>query len=126
MQEQVTQFVDFYRAGLRTAADLAKTSLESAERLQQQQLKMLRGAIEESEKSTNELAGVKNVDELMALQTRLAGSQWERAMEFWSGIWRTASDNQAAMMGQLRSQLSQTTTSLREASSQQEKRRATG
>jgi phasin family protein len=124
MQEQVTQFVDFYRAGLRTAADLAKASLESAERLQQQQLKIIRSAIEESEKSTGELASVRSVDELMALQTRLAGSQWERMMEFWSGMWRAAGDNQAAMIGQIRSQISQSAVSLREAAAEKRERKS--
>ena len=107
MQEQVTQFVDFYRTGLKTAADLAKTQLENAERIQQQQLKVIRGALEENTRSASELANVKSVDELMALQTRLAGSQFERMMEFWSGVWRAAGDNQAAIIGQLQSQISQ-------------------
>ena len=107
MQELNVQFIDFYRAGLRTAADLAKTSLESAERIQQQQLRVIRGALEENARSTSQLAEVKNVDELMALQTRLAGSQLERMMEFWSGMWRAAGDTQAALIHQLQSQLSQ-------------------
>lgn len=107
MQQQATQFLDIYRAGLRTATDVMKTSLESAERMQQQQLQMLRGAMEENAKSASQLAETKSLEDLMTLQTRLARSQLERAMEFWGGWWRAATENQAVLIGQMQSQLSQ-------------------
>ena len=107
MIQPQTQFLDLYRAGMRTASDIAKASLESAEKLQNRQLQMVRGALEENSRSAAELAQVKSLDELMALQTRLAGSQIERWMDFWSGMWRAAGDNQSAMIGQLQSQADQ-------------------
>jgi hypothetical protein len=106
MQMQ-TQFFEIYRAGLKSAADVMTATLESARRIQQQQLDALQSAIEEQTRSVRELAEVRSVDELMALQTRLAGSQLERTIDFWSRLWRTAGDNQLAIMGQAQAQLGQ-------------------
>jgi phasin family protein len=102
-----TQMLDIYRASMRTAADLAKASLENAEKLQNRQLQIVRNALEENAKSASDLAQVKSLDEMMALQTRLASSQMERMIDFWSGLWRTAGDSQMAMIGQLQGQVEQ-------------------
>lgn len=133
MQPQ-TQMFEIYRAGLKSAADMMTASLESAQRLQQQQMDVLHTAIEDQMKSMRELSEVKSVDELMALQTRLTGTQVERAMDFWSRMWRAAGDNQVAMLGQAQSQAGQmrdvtlsTSTSvsgaMRETQQQQEQRK---
>jgi hypothetical protein len=89
-------------------------SLENARRIQQQQLDALQSAIEEQARSVRELADVRSVDELMALQTRLAGSQLERTIDFWSRVWRTAGDNQLAMIHQAQSQLGEMRGQVRE------------
>ena len=47
-----------------------------------------------------EFAEVRTVEELLALQSRLAGSQLERAVDFWSRVWSAAGDNQLALMAQ--------------------------
>jgi len=107
MIQPQTQMLDFYRASMRTAADLAKASLENAEKLQNRQLQIVRNALEENTKSASDLAQVKSLDEMMALQTRLASSQMQRMIEFWSGLWRTAGDSQMAMIGQLQGQVEQ-------------------
>lgn len=107
MIQPQTQMLDLYRAGMKTAADLAKASLENAEKLQNRQLQIVRNALEENTKSASDLAQVKSLDELMALQTRLASSQMERMMDFWSGLWRTAGDGQMAMIGQMQAQVEQ-------------------
>jgi len=99
--------LDIYRASMRAAADLAKASLENAEKLQNRQLQIVRNALEENAKSASDLAQVKSLDEMMALQTRLASSQMERMIDFWSGLWRTAGDSQMAMIGQLQGQVEQ-------------------
>jgi hypothetical protein len=106
MQMQ-TQFFEIYCAGLKSAADVMTATLESARRIQQQQLDALQSAIEDQTRSVRELAEVRSVDELMALQTRLAGSQLERTVDFWSRLWRVAGDNQLAIMGQAQAQLGQ-------------------
>ena len=100
-----TQFFEAYRAGLKSAADVMTATLENARRIQQQQLDALQSAIEDQAKSVRELADVRTVDELMALQTRLASSQLERTMDYWSRLWRAAGDNQLAIIGQAQSQL---------------------
>ena len=107
MIQPQTQMLDFYRASMKTAADIAKASLENAEKLQNRQLQIVRSALEDNTRSASDLAQVKSLDEMMALQTRLAGSQMERLMEFWTGVWRTAGDSQMAMIGQLQTQADQ-------------------
>jgi len=102
-QPQVELF-DFYRAGLKTAADMMKASLETAERLQNQQLVAIRTAIDQQTKSVDELARATTLDELMALQTRLAGDQFERAMSYWGTLVQLASENQRKAIGQFQQQ----------------------
>lgn len=109
-----SQFFEIYRAGLKSAADVMTATLENARRLQQQQLDALQSALEDQTKSVRELAEVRTVDELMALQSRLAGTQLERTMDFWSRLWRAAGDNQLAMIGQAQSQLGQVHEGIRE------------
>src|SRR2546423_1073863 len=95
-----TQFFEIYRAGLKNAADMMTAALERARNLQQYQLAALQWVIDDQPKSMSELADVHSVDQLMALQSRLAGTQLERTMDFWSRLWRAAGDNQLAMIGQ--------------------------
>ncbi len=89
MTQPQTEFLDLYRAGLKTAADLMKASLQSAERLQNQQLVAIRTALDQQAKNINELGQARSIDELLALQTKMAGSQWERAMGYWTELCQT-------------------------------------
>ena len=89
MTQPQAEFLDLYRAGLKTAADLMKASLQSAEKLQNQQLVAIRTALDQQAKSISELGQAKTIDELLALQTRMAGAQWERAMGYWSELAQT-------------------------------------
>ena len=89
MTQPQAEFLDLYRAGLKTAADLMKVSLQNAERLQNQQLVAIRTALDQQSKAASELGQARTIDELLALQTRMAGAQWERAMGFWSELWQT-------------------------------------
>lgn len=91
------QFLDIYRTGLKTTADMMSASLEGAQRLQRQQLEMMHHAFDEQVKSVRELADAKSVDEWMALQTRYTGAQLERAMDFWAQMWRAVGDNRMAI-----------------------------
>jgi hypothetical protein len=63
-----TQFLELYGTGLKNAAEMMSVTLESAQQLQRQQL------------------------DLFALQTRLAGAQFERAVDFWSRVWVPPAD----------------------------------
>ena len=102
-QPQVEMF-DLYRASLKSAADMLKASLESAERLQNQNLVAIRTAIVEQSKSLSELGEAKTLDELMALQARLAGEQFQRTMGYWTNLCQTAGQNQLAVIGQMQAQ----------------------
>ncbi|MGQ0544760.1 MAG: phasin family protein [Betaproteobacteria bacterium] len=97
MIQQQAQLLELYRAGMRTAADAAKASLENVERLQDRQLRAIRGALEENAKASSELAQVRSLDELMALQTRLAGAQVERMVDFWASLWRASGEGMEVM-----------------------------
>jgi hypothetical protein len=103
LQQQATQFLDFYRTGLRNASEMMKASLESAEKVQQQQFQAMRNALEENAKSVNQLADAKSIEEVVAVQTRMAGTQMEQLIGLWTGMWRIAGENQNSMLRQAQS-----------------------
>ncbi len=107
MNPPQAEFLNLYKAGLKGAVDLMKASLESAERLQQQQLSAIRAALEEHVKCVNELGNVKSLDELLALQQKMAGAQLERLMGYCSNLYQAAGQNQAAAVGQVQAQMAQ-------------------
>jgi hypothetical protein len=124
MTQPQAEFLDLYRAGLKTAADLVKVSLQGAEKLQNQQLIAIRTALDQQSKSINELGQARTIDELLALQTRMAGAQWERAM----GYWAEFAQNQMAQARDWWSEAAQAATSgaahVRQAASRQERKAA--
>jgi hypothetical protein len=89
MTQPQAEFLDLYRAGLKTAADMMKVSLQSAERLQNQQLVAIRTALDQQSKSISELSQAKTLDEMLSVQTKIAGAQIERAMGYWSELCQT-------------------------------------
>jgi phasin family protein len=89
MTQPQAEFVDLYKAGLKTAADLMKVSLQSAEKLQNQQLVAIRAALDQQAKSISELGQARTLDDLLSLQTRLAGAQLERAVGYWTELYQT-------------------------------------
>jgi hypothetical protein len=88
MTQPQAEFLDLYRAGLKTAADMMKASLQNAERLQNQQLVAIRSALDQQSRAVSDLGQARSLDELLSLQTRLAGSQFERAVGFWSELYQ--------------------------------------
>ena len=109
-----TQLIDLYRASIRSASDMMKLSLEQTERMQQQQLQLIRSALEETTRSTSQAGEVKSLDDVMAFNSRLAGQQLERMADFWSGWWRAAGDAQKSMIDQMQSQMGQAKERVRE------------
>jgi len=89
------QWVDLYRNGIRTASDVARVSLESSIRMHEKQLRMAREILQEQPRSAEEITRAGSVQELLALQSRLAGAQFGRMIELWSSIWQTAAQTQA-------------------------------
>jgi len=77
MSSPRAEFLDLYRAGVNSAVDLMKTSLESQ---------------------------VKTLDEPIALQASMARDQFERAVGYWSELCRAAGENQTAAIGQMQEQ----------------------
>jgi hypothetical protein len=108
------QFFDLYRNGMKTAAELAKTSLENTVRLQQKQLDMVRNILEENTRSADRLGQARSIEELVGVQSQLAGTQIQRIAEFWTSAWQIAAENQKAVMEQWQSQLGQTGEAMRE------------
>jgi hypothetical protein len=106
MQSQ-TQFIDLYRATLRSTADLMTSSLQQSERLHQQQLEIVRGALEENERSSRQIADAKSLDDIFTLNSRVAGAQLETITEFWSGMWQAAAGTQKLMAEQMQAQVGQ-------------------
>jgi phasin family protein len=105
MNPPQAEFLDLYKAGLKSAVDLMKASLESAERLQQQQLAAIRSALEQHVSSVNELGSAKSLEDLLALQQKMASSQFERVMGYWGNLCQAAGQNQTAAIGQVQSQM---------------------
>ena len=108
------QFVDLYRNGIKTAAEVARTSLESAVQMQERQLSILRNVLEENRRSADALGDAKSLEDLMAAQTRVAGSQLERAAELWSSFVHAAAEQQKWWIERMQSQLIQTKDRVRE------------
>ena len=121
MTQPQTEFLDLYRAGLKTAADLMKASLQSAERLQNQQLVAIRSALDQQSKSINELGQARSIDELLALQTKMAGAQWERAMGYWTELWQTQLAQSRDWMSEAAQAASASVASVRQAAKQERK-----
>ena len=115
MTQPQAEMFDLYRASLKSAADLFKTSLESAERLQNQQLVAIRTAIVEQAKTASELGSARTLDELLSAQSRLAGMQIERALGYWSELCQVAGQNQMAAIGQVQQQMSRMSETLAQA-----------
>ena len=115
MTQPQAEMLDLYRAGLKTAADLFKTSLENAERLQNQQLVAIRTAIVEQSKTASELGSARTIDELLTAQSRLAGAQIERALGYWSEIFQVAGQNQMAAIGQVQQHMTRMSETLAQA-----------
>jgi phasin family protein len=114
MEQQQTYFLDLYRASIRTAADVAKATLENAQRLQSQQAEVLRQAIDDNTRSARQLSEAHSLADVLAVQVKLAGAQAERAADFWTRAWRTASETQVAVLGQVQNQVGELSERVRE------------
>jgi phasin family protein len=124
MTQPQAEFLDLYRAGLKTAADLMKVSLQGAERLQNQQLVAIRTALDQQSKSISELGQARTLDELLALQTRMAGAQWERAMGYWTELAQNQMAQARDWWSEAAQAASNTSASVRHAAARQERKAA--
>ena len=117
------EFFDLYKAGLKTAADIMKASLQNAEKLQNQQLVVIRQALDQQAKSISELTQAKSIDEVLAIQTKIAGAQWERALGFWSELTQTQMTQARDWMSEA-AQAANTNANVRQVNAKQERKSA--
>src|SRR5690349_20766235 len=89
------QFIDLYRHGMRTAADVTRVSLENTLRMQEKQVEIVRGLLEEQSRSADEISRAGSVQDLLTLRSRLASAQLGRWTELWSNMWQLMAQNQA-------------------------------
>ena len=124
MTQPQAEFLDLYRAGLKTAADMMKTSLQNAERLQNQQLVAIRSALDQQARAIDDLRQARSMDELLSLQTRIAGAQFQRAVGFWSELYQQQVQQAQSWMNDLngaaQSATSNAAAALRQASPKQQ------
>jgi hypothetical protein len=124
MTQPQAEFLDLYRAGLKTAADMMKTSLQNAERLQNQQLVAIRSALDQQARAIDDLGQARSMDELLSLQTRIAGAQFQRAFGFWSELYQQQVQQAQSWMNDLNgaahSATSNAAAALRQASPKQQ------
>jgi hypothetical protein len=98
------QLFDIYRNNVRTTAEMMRISLENAVRLQETQLGMVRNMLDQNMRSAEQAAGAKSMDQLVALQSELAGRQLESLGEFWTSVWNTAAESQRTFLEGVRSE----------------------
>ena len=108
------QFVDLYRNSIKISAEVARTSLDSVVQLQERQLGILRGLVEEQRRSVDALAEAKSFEDLMATQSRAIGAQVERMAELWSNFMHSAAEQQKAWIERMQSQVGQAKERVRE------------
>ena len=124
MTQPQAEFLDLYRAGLKTAADMMKASLQNAERLQNQQLVAIRSALDQQARAIDDLGQARSMDELLSLQTRIAGAQFQRAVGFWSELYQQQVQQAQSWMNDINSTAQSATSNaaaaLRQASPKQQ------
>lgn len=79
------------------AARLAKVSMDSAERAIAVQLEYAKGAISQATLNAKALAGAKDVQELMALRSRIAENTLENLMGYSRSLYEVASEAQTEL-----------------------------
>ncbi len=100
------ELLDLYRVGLDAMLDIAKTSLQGAERLRAQQIESVNEALSEAGETGKQFGSVKSFEDLLDVQTRLAPVQWEKAMGYWSNLWATTARSQAEIFQHMQSKVS--------------------
>ena len=98
------QLFDIYRNNVRTTAEMMRISLENAMRLQEQQLGMVRNLLDQNAQSAERAAGAQSMEQLVALQSELAGRQLQSLGDFWSSVWNTAAESQRSFFERIRSE----------------------
>lgn len=91
------QISDLNQTSIETALRFAKISLDSAERLVRLQLDAAKEALEENAKNAKTLSGVKDVQDVVALRSKLAESSVEKALSYSRSVYEVASQTQSEL-----------------------------
>lgn len=103
------QFVALYRGNLESMISMTRSVLDEAERLRTRQLEAIRAALAESEELARQIAEAQTVEQLFAVQARIANHQVDVALGYWVRLFEAASHAQARGMRQLEEQAGQFT-----------------
>ena len=98
------QLFDIYRNNVRTTAEMMRISLENAVRLQEQQLGVVRSMLDQNSQSAERAAGAQSMEQLVALQSEIAGRQLQSLGDFWTSVWNTAAESQRSFFERVRSE----------------------
>jgi phasin family protein len=96
---------ELYQRGLLSALDVMKVCLEGAQDLRERQLDAIRGAMTELSRSCDEVRQAKDFETLVALQSQIAGWEFERVLGHWSGLAQAGSESQAEVLRHVHKQL---------------------
>lgn len=94
MYQSPEQFMQFGKSSLEAALSLANITLQGTERLVGLQLKTAKEALDESIRSAKALSDIKNVQDLMGLQSTAAQPNMEKVMAYSRSVYEVASDTQ--------------------------------
>lgn len=97
MNDFQKQALDFGKSNLIAGAEMMKLTAEGAMRLRTHQLTMIKQALQENEGLSDQIREAKSSENLITLCATLAGIQLKYATDYWSGMQRVASENQAAL-----------------------------
>jgi len=94
MYQSPEQFMQFGKSSLEAALSLANITLQSTERLVDLQMKTVKDALDESIKSAKALSDVKNVQDLISLQSTTAQPSLEKVVAYSKSVYEVAADTQ--------------------------------
>jgi phasin family protein len=89
------EFAEMNKVGYDTAVKIASMSLEKAERFAKLNLQAAKVAIEQSAHTASAVAGIKDVQELVAVRAQLTEAGVQNALGYSRGIYQIASEAQA-------------------------------
>ena len=105
MIENSEPFVRFGASNLATALRVADITLESTGRLVDLQMKTAKEALEQGMRNVKAISDVKDVQQLVALQSKAAQPNLEKVLEYSRGVYAVAAEAQAQIGRVLRTRI---------------------
>jgi len=107
MMEKAVPFVQFGRANLETALTVADITLESTERLVDLQMKTAKEALARGMRHVKAFSDVKSVEDFVALQSKAARPDLDKALEYSRNVYAVATEAQVRIGKVLKTRLSE-------------------